>query len=118
MAAQWIETNLPPNSRIARESRTGIIQADNLSVTSTYRLCCSLGSFDKTLTQQYDYFVTGESNYNQFFEAAEVDPEKAEVYTEQIVFYEKLFENELIAEFKPDPWKAAGTTIRIYRMSN
>ena len=112
LSTQWIEENLPPGSRIAREVNTGIIPDDDFSITFSHRLF-ELGPFDETLTQQYDYFVASSDGYQRFFKVADLDPERVEFYEEPLAFYEKLFENELVAEFKPDPWKTAGPMIRI-----
>ena len=108
LAKQWIGVNVPSGSRIVRERYTVFIPDDDFSVTFSYYLH-RLGPFDETLARRYDYFVASSYAYERFFKVADLHPEKVE-------FYEKLFENELLAEFKPDPWKTSGPTIRIYRM--
>jgi hypothetical protein len=108
LAMEWIETNLPPGSRIVREMHTAPIPGDDFSVTFTWKLF-RLGPFDETLAQQYDYFITSSVIYERVFGNTDLAPEIPEFYT-------RLFEHELVVEFKPDPWKTPGPTIRIYRM--
>jgi hypothetical protein len=74
--------------------------------------------FDETLAPRYDYLVTSSDVYEFFFKLASLRSERVESCEEQAKFYEELFENELIAEFEPDPWKTPGPTIRIYRIPN
>jgi hypothetical protein len=117
LAAQWIEANVPPGSRIARERFTPLIPGDGLFVTYI-RYLYELELFDETLAPRYDYLVTSSDVYEFFFKVASLRSERVESCEEQAKFYEELFENELIAEFEPDPWKTPGPTIRIYRIPN
>jgi hypothetical protein len=114
LAAQWIEKNIPAGSRIGREWYTPLIPGD-FSITFN-RFLYQLEPFEGA--RPYDYLVTSAGAYERFFKTAELRPEKVEFYEAQVKFYEKLFQNELVAEFKPDPWKVTGPTIRIYRLSD
>ncbi len=115
LAAQWIEANLPAGSKIAREWYTPLIPGEGISVTYR-RFLYQLGPFDETLGRQYDYLVASSYAYDIYLNLANRRPEDVASYAEPVKFYQKLFANEPVAEFKPDPWKTPGPTIRVYKI--
>ncbi|HEX9923794.1 MAG TPA: hypothetical protein VGD99_14140, partial [Anaerolineae bacterium] len=106
LVTEWVQKNIPPGARIARERFTPFIPDDAYSIKFTIHMH-QLGAYD-SLSNEYDYVVVSDQNYQGYFELAELHPEKVE-------FYNKLFENELVAEFKPGR-RVVGPVIRIYRI--
>lgn len=106
LATQWILENIPPGSRIARERFTPFIPGDAYSIKFVIHLH-QLGDYE-SLSNEYNYVVVSDRNYESYFELAELHPEKVE-------FYSDLFESHLVAEFKPGR-RIVGPVIRIYRM--
>jgi hypothetical protein len=111
LAAQWLESNVPPGSKIAREWYTPLIPG-NFSVTYR-RYLFEFGPLDGILAEEYDYVITSSYAYEQFFLAADLQPG---VYDQQVRFYDSLSRSEPVAEFAPDSWTTPGPQIEIIRM--
>jgi len=110
LATEWIIAHVPAGSKIVRERYTGFIPDDDFSVTFSYYLY-DLGPYEPRLNGQYDYFVASSYAYGRFFAAGDLS-------REQVTFYERLFDDELVAEFEPDAWQRPGPTIRIFQAAN
>jgi hypothetical protein len=106
LATEWVQQNIPPGARIARERFTPFIPDAAHSIKFTVHLH-QLGDYD-SLSKEYDYVIVSNRNYEGYFELAELHPEKVE-------FYRELFKNELVAEFKPGR-RVVGPVISIYRL--
>jgi hypothetical protein len=110
LATEWIGSHVPAGSRLVRERYTAFIPDDQISVKFSYYLYeLNEDDSDQTLNH-YDYAVASSWAYRRFYKAPAL-------YPEEVTFYDRLFENELVAEFQPDPWKRPGPTVRIYHLA-
>jgi len=108
VALEWIEANLPANSRIAREEYTPQVPGARYQVT--YEWSLAQRSYAWYLDQRIDYLVVSSNIYTRAthrpYVAGPAGP----------AFYQFIFRNlPLAAEFTPGAG-GPGTVIRIYRV--
>jgi hypothetical protein len=96
LAGQWVQQNIPINSKIGQDHYTGELPSNRYRIIKQYSL--SQGkSFDEYKKLNFSYLIVSSTMYDRFF----AEPDK---YSQNISFYNDLFrEGKLIKEFKPDP---------------
>ncbi len=106
VALRWIETHLPPGSRIAREEYTPQISGERYRVT--YQWSLAQHDYGWYLAQPIDYLVVSANVYSRaLYPPYLAGPAGPRFYT---FIFQKL---PLAAEFNPSP-EMSGPTIRIY----
>ena len=108
VALEWIEANLPPGSRIAREEYTPQVSADRYQVTYLWSLAFRPQGW--YVDEQFDYLVVSSSVYGRAlyppYVAGAAGPP----------FYTRVLQSlPLAAEFAPAADRP-GPAIRIYRV--
>jgi len=102
ISKQWIEKNLPKDSKILRENYTPELSNEFKNVTN----CGMIGKMTDKL-DVYDYFILSSMNYSRIL----ADSTRAEFKKNYLEIFLKY---ELLKEFIPDGNNSTGPTIKIY----
>jgi 4-amino-4-deoxy-L-arabinose transferase-like glycosyltransferase len=105
LAKVWIDENLPPGSRIAREFYTPPIDAERFDVVEVGYW----GLIRTPQIEQYDYLIASSDDFARFVSYADRYPEQASAYHRIFGRY------ELIKTFAGDWRTSTGPEIRVYR---
>lgn len=105
LAKLWIDENLPPGSRIAREFYTPPIDPQRFDVVEVGYW----GLIRTPQIEQYDYLIASSDDFARFVSHADRYPEQASAYHRIFGRY------ELIKTFVGDWRTSTGPEIRVYR---
>jgi 4-amino-4-deoxy-L-arabinose transferase-like glycosyltransferase len=108
LAQEWFAANVPDGAVVGSEWYTGMYWSQTIQLVEEPSL--ALQPVQRFRDAGAQYLVASSDVYDRFFK----EPAR---YPEVVRAYQEIFDTlPLVQEFRPDPWRHPGPTIKVFRL--